>query len=89
MTFDNEIVGLVAGSLTTVSFVPQALKVWRSRSVSDISLVMWVCMTSGIALWLLYGLLVGSLSITLANLITLGFAISILAAKLRFRQPIA
>ena len=83
---DPEVIGLIAGCLTTASFVPQALKIWRSRSVGDLSVVMWLCMTVGVALWLIYGCLLGAISVILANLITLGFACSILLAKLRFNR---
>ncbi|NDF03897.1 MAG: hypothetical protein EB068_02125, partial [Betaproteobacteria bacterium] len=56
----SEIVGLVAAALTTLAFVPQALKSWRTRDLSGVSLVMYGVFTSGVALWLLYGLLIES-----------------------------
>ncbi len=51
------IVGLVAGFLTTVSFLPQVLRTWKSRSTADISLVMFLIYVTGILLWLIYGLM--------------------------------
>ncbi len=81
---EREIVGLVAGGLTTLAFLPQAVKVWRTRSTADISLVMFVLFCIGVALWLIYGAMLGSLSIILANAVTLVLALSILVAKIRF-----
>lgn len=79
-----ESVGLVAGTLTTFSFVPQALKVWRTRSTRDISLVMFALLLTGTGLWLAYGLLTGSLALILANGITLTLVGWIGWFKLRF-----
>lgn len=86
-----EAVGIVAGLLTTIAYVPQVVKVWRSRSAGDISLGMFLLMNVGIALWLAYGLLIGSPGLILANLVTLGLTLAVLVAKLKFdrRLPIA
>jgi MtN3 and saliva related transmembrane protein len=66
-----EVVGLVAGTLTTLSFLPQAVKVWRSRSTHDISLLMFGLMLAGTALWLTYGILLRSPALILANSMSL------------------
>ena len=80
-------VGYVAAALTTASFVPQALLTFRSRDVSGISLGMYSVFTSGIVLWLAYGLLLGAWPIVAANAITLLLAASILTMKLVIRPP--
>ncbi|MGH8744135.1 MAG: PQ-loop domain-containing transporter, partial [Burkholderiales bacterium] len=54
MVFDN-ILGFVAGIFTTVAFVPQAWQVWKTRSVKDISLGMYLIFSTGVGLWLVYG----------------------------------
>ena len=77
-------IGFIAAILTTVSFVPQVLKVWRSRSAKDISLGMYSLFTLGIAAWLLYGVLIDSWPVILANLATLILAGSVLVMKLKF-----
>ncbi|WP_300303088.1 SemiSWEET family sugar transporter [Ferrovibrio sp.] len=82
-----ESTGLVAGFLTTLAYVPQVLKVWRSRTARDISLVMFLLMNIGIALWLIYGLLIGSPGLIAANLVTLCLTAAVLAAKLKFDRP--
>lgn len=79
-----EAIGIVAGLLTTLAYVPQVLKVWRTRSARDISLSMFLMMNLGIALWLAYGLLIGSPGLILANGATLGLTAAVLVAKLKF-----
>jgi MtN3 and saliva related transmembrane protein len=79
-----DILGYVAAVLTTVAFVPQALKTVRSRDTSGISLGMYVIFTTGVAVWLVYGLALSALPIILANSITLPLAATILALKLRY-----
>jgi len=76
--------GLVAGLLTTVAFLPQVWKVWKSRSARDISLPMYLIFTLGVALWLVYGLMTAALPIIVANAVTLLFAGAVLVMKLRF-----
>ncbi len=82
----TEMTGFVAAILTTFSFVPQVLHVWRTRSVADISLGMYSTYTFGIAVWLIYGILIMSWPIVLANLVTLVLASSVLVMKIRFRR---
>jgi MtN3 and saliva related transmembrane protein len=77
-------VGFIAGVLTTAAFIPQVVKVWKTRSARDISLGMYAILVSGIVLWLVYGLLLGSWPIILANILTLVLAVAILVMKLRF-----
>ncbi len=78
-------VGSLAAILTTISFVPQAWHSFRTRDVSGISLGMYSVFTVGVALWLVYGWLLGAWPIVIANIVTLVLAIAILAMKLRFR----
>ncbi len=79
-----EIMGYVAGALTTVSFLPQVLKAWKSKSTKDVSLSMFVLFTLGVFLWLVYGISLGDMPIIIANLITLVLALSILVMKLKY-----
>ena len=77
-------VGSAAAVLTTLSFLPQALHTFRTRDVSGISLVMYSALTLGVALWLVYGWLLGSWPIVIANAITVLLALAIVAMKLVF-----
>lgn len=81
-----EWIGTFAAALTTGSFLPQAWLTFRTRDVSGISLSMYSAFTSGVALWLLYGLSIGSWPVTIANAITLTLAMSILGMKLVYRE---
>ena len=80
----TELVGFAAAVLTTCSFLPQVAKVWRTRSVGDISLGMYVVLSLGVACWVVYGCLIRSLPVVLANGATLVLALAVLAAKVRF-----
>lgn len=65
------IIGLVAGALTTVSFIPQIIKIARTKHVKDLSLYMYLILFTGVLLWLVYGFLIGETPIIAANMITL------------------
>jgi len=80
------IIGLAAGLCTTVAFMPQAVKTWKSKSAKDLSLGMYLIFCAGIILWLTYGILISDLPIILANLVTLVLALSILYFKLTFKD---
>jgi MtN3 and saliva related transmembrane protein len=81
----NELIGMAAATLTTVSFVPQVLKTWKSRSAKDVSLGMFLLFSLGVALWLIYGFGISSLPVILANAVTLVLALSILIMKIIFK----
>lgn len=85
MTYLPDLVGSVAAILTTMAFVPQAVKTWRSRSTKDISLVMFLMFCAGVALWLVYGILIEAWPVIIANVLTLGLAGLILAVKIHNR----
>ena len=80
------VLGLSAGCLTTLAFVPQVLKTWRSKSGNDISLGMFLLFSAGVLLWLVYGILIDALPVILANAVTLLLSLAILALKLRYRH---
>ena len=79
-----ELIGIIAGLLTTVAFLPQAVKIWRSKSAKDVSLAMFVCFCAGIVLWVIYGFMLGALPVILANVLTLCIAAAILVFKTRY-----
>lgn len=81
-----ELMGLVAGILTTGSFIPQVLQIIRTRDVSGISVVMYIAFTLGVLLWLVYGLLNAQIALIMTNGITLVLAMTILIMKVRFKD---
>lgn len=78
------IIGFVAGTCTTLAFLPQVIRTWRTRSTDDISLGMFSLMVFGIALWLFYGVVIGDWPLILADGVSLLLAATILLMKLRF-----
>lgn len=80
----STIIGLTAGILTTICFVPQVVKTWKLKETKDISLVMYLLLSTGILLWLVYGLLIRDIPIILANIVSLIFAFLLLFLKLRY-----
>ncbi len=79
-----DLIGALAGAFTTISFVPQVVKTWRTGSAEDISLFMFTLFSVGVLLWLIYGLALHSLPIILANGITLVLALTMLVLKIRY-----
>lgn len=83
---DIEILGFAAGVLTTFAFLPQVIQVWRTRRVEDINLTTFSAFVSGVALWLVYGILLGSPSVIASNAVTFCLAMAIVVGKIRFRR---
>jgi len=81
---NTDLIGMVAGTLSTVAFVPQVWRIWKTRSARDLSLPMYLIFTAGVALWLAYGLMLGAAPIIVCNGLTLLLAGTVLAMKLRF-----
>jgi len=80
-----DLIGYAAATLTTTSFVPQAIHTFRTKDVRGISLGMYSAFVVGISLWLAYGLLLGAWPIVIANAVTLALASAILGMKLKYR----
>ena len=77
--------GFLAGFLTTIAFLPQVFRVWSTKSTKDISIWMFLIFTTGVFLWLIYGLIIMNNSLIVANTITLILSLSILIAKILFK----
>lgn len=80
-----EIIGFIAAILTTVSFVPQVYKIWKTKSAESVSLSMFLLFFMGVALWFVYGLLLGSISMIVANTITGILALMIVYFKFKYK----
>ena len=79
----SDLIGMIAGTLTTIAFVPQVWRVWKTRSTRDISLGMYLVFTTGVGFWLAYGLMLGAWPIIVTNVVTLVLTGTVLALKLR------
>jgi MtN3 and saliva related transmembrane protein len=77
--------GLTAGLLTTIAYLPQLVKTWQSKSAADLSWSMLIILWLGIILWLAYGIVIWSFPILAANVMTLIFASVILCLKFRYQ----
>jgi MtN3 and saliva related transmembrane protein len=79
------LLGLVAGGLTTLSFVPQVRKIWKTKSAEDVSLLMFAAFCVGVSLWIAYGVMKGEVAIIVTNAVTLVFGAAIVWMKLKFK----
>ncbi|RYY90953.1 MAG: hypothetical protein EOO15_00660 [Chitinophagaceae bacterium] len=79
-----EVLGMVAGSISAVTFLPQVIKTWRTKSAADISLLMFTFATISVILWLIYGIVKKSVPIIYTNSMVLIFSLIMLYFKLRF-----
>lgn len=79
------ILGLIGGTLTTSSFVPQVVKALKTKSMHDVSLGMFALLSAGILVWIIYGFMIGSFPVIVANIISLIFSTVILVYKIIHR----
>jgi len=86
MNFNVEIIGLLAGSLTTISFVLQVYKTWKTKSAENLSLSMFMVYIIGISLWFTYGLEIHSISMIISNTITAILSFTLIYFKFRYRD---
>lgn len=78
--------GLIAGTLTTIAYLPQLIKTWRSKSADDLSWSMLITLCIGIILWLVYGVYAHDVPVIFANVVTLILSSIILVLKIRYRR---
>jgi MtN3 and saliva related transmembrane protein len=78
-------IGLLAGALTTISFFPQMLKTWKTRSTKDISLEMFLLFCTGLLLWIIYGFFLEDIPVIMTNIATFILAFPILVLKLKYK----
>ncbi len=81
----EQYIGLVAAVLTSASFVPQAIKVIKTKDTSGISLVMYSMFVVGVVLWIFHGLIIKDMAVIFANIVTFFFAAIVLAYKIKFK----
>jgi MtN3 and saliva related transmembrane protein len=80
-----QILGLLAGTITSITFLPQVIKIWKTRSAKDLSLMMFLLLMLGVILWLTYGLVIKDAAIIYTNSMVLAMSLILLYFKLRFR----
>ena len=80
-----EILGLAAGTITSITFLPQVIKIWKTRSAKDLSLLMLLLLIAGVLLWLSYGLFVKDTAIIYTNSMVLAMSMIMLFFKLKYK----
>jgi MtN3 and saliva related transmembrane protein len=83
---NSEVVGIIAGALSCTTFLPQVIKTWKSKSTKDVSLTMFLLASLGTTLWLIYGIMISSISIIGTNIVVLIFSLTMLFLIFRNRQ---
>ncbi|HEY9782634.1 MAG TPA: SemiSWEET transporter [Leptolyngbyaceae cyanobacterium] len=78
--------GLIAGVLTTIAYLPQLIKTWQTKSAHDLSWSMLIVLCTGIILWLVYGFYIQNIPIIAANIVTFVFTSMILVLKIKYKQ---
>lgn len=81
-----DVIGSAAGTLTTIAFIPQVVRAWKTGSVEDLSLWMLLAFTTGVGLWTAYGVVTDALPLIVTNGITFVLAFMLLGMKLRARR---
>ncbi|WP_297212735.1 MULTISPECIES: SemiSWEET transporter [Thermodesulfovibrio] len=81
----SNLVGIIAGIITTSALLPQAIKIYRTKSARDISLAMFIFLAVGVTLWLIYGILIKEVPVIAANFFSLLLIMAIIAMKIRYR----
>lgn len=76
-----EIIGLTAGVCTTFCFLPQVIKAWKTKKLEDFAWLYLGILCTGVVLWFIYGLGINSISVILANVVTLLFVLTIIGMK--------
>lgn len=84
MTF-TEILGLTAGTITSITFLPQVIHIWKTKSAKDLSLLMLLLLILGVLLWLTYGLIVMDAAIIYTNSMVLAMSLILLFFKLKYK----
>ena len=80
----STIIGSLGGALTTIASIPQVIKTVKTKHTKDISLMMYILLTTGVALWLIYGIMISDGPIIISNGVTLALTSTILAYKIRY-----
>lgn len=81
-----DILGMTAGCISSITFLPQVIKTWKTRSATDISLLMFTFATISVIMWLVYGIILGNIPIIFTNAMVLLFSLIMLYLKYRFRH---
>ena len=80
-----QIIGLIAGTITSITFLPQVIRIWKTRSAKDLSMLMMIMLIVGTSLWLSYGLMIKDAAIIYTNSMVLAMSMIMLFFKLKYK----
>jgi len=80
-------IGMVAAVLTTIAYIPQVVKIYRTKSARDVSFRMFSLLATGVSLWLVYGIMMRSGPLIFANFVTLALSLTVLGLKIKYERP--
>ncbi len=78
------VIGFIAATITTIAFIPQIIQIWKTKSTKDISLKMYAILCTGVFLWLIYGIMILSWPIIVANAVVLSLSLIIIIFKIKY-----
>ena len=81
-----EILGLAAGTITSITFLPQVIQIWKTKSVKDLSLQMLLLLILGVGMWLTYGIIILNVAIIYTNSMVLTMSLIMLYFKWKFNK---
>ena len=81
-----QILGLTAGTITSFTFIPQVIQIWKTKSAKDLSIVMLLFLIVGVSMWLSYGILIKDAAIIYTNSMVLAMSLIMLFFKFKFKQ---
>ena len=81
-----QILGLTAGTITSFTFIPQVIQIWKTKSAKDINIVMMLLLIVGVSMWLSYGILIKDAAIIYTNSMVLAMSLIMLFFKFKFKQ---
>jgi MtN3 and saliva related transmembrane protein len=79
-------IGMVAAVLTTIAYIPQVVKIYRTKSARDVSFRMFSLLATGVSLWLVYGIMMRSAPLIFANFVTLALSLTVLGLKIKYER---
>ena len=79
-------IGMVAAVLTTIAYIPQVVKIYRTKSARDVSFRMFSLLATGVSLWLVYGIMMRSTPLIFANFVTLALSLTVLGLKIKYER---
>ena len=83
---NEDIIGYIGGVFSSISFLPQVIKIWKTKSAHDLSMATLLLLTTNVTLWLCYGIAIASIPLWITNAIVLSMVLTMIYFKIRFKN---